>query len=166
MQLPPHCTTKIPNYKCVQYQVHLFWLKSPEAQLGEILQTIVIAIALPNGPKYLKCKCGTEDTKSPVCYIPEPNTIMDALETKVTTIYFKLTLPGTRISMVVKWKYPPVGPKPLSVSCICSEQCISPNQQALRRSWRKPLKKVCCCTDCVVPKQVMLHYIYPNKMNL
>lgn len=81
--------TSVYNTKCICFD----WspLKSSYkallqgTQLGEILQTIVIAIAQPNGPKYLKCKCGIVQT--PVCYNSEPNTIQDALETKVNTIY-------------------------------------------------------------------------------
>ena len=59
--------------------------------MGETLQKIFLCKAVPDGLKPINYEQGIEDKNSPICYILEQDPILDALEAKHQSAYFKLT---------------------------------------------------------------------------
>ena len=51
--------------------------------------------AVPEGLKWMECKCGIRRKNAPVCYVPQQDPVQDVLEKSKKTTYFKQTLPNT-----------------------------------------------------------------------
>jgi hypothetical protein len=61
-------------------------------RLGEELQAMSFAKAVPKGLKWVECEHSVSGKTFPIRYIPEQHSVQDALEKCKNTIYFKLTL--------------------------------------------------------------------------
>jgi hypothetical protein len=99
-------------YRCAPLHQR-FFLQPPRSpfkklflgtKLGEQLRVMSFAKSIPERLKWIGCERGVRGKNSPLHYIPEQDTMQDALKKSKKTTYFKLTLPNTGNELkVVIW---------------------------------------------------------------